>query len=397
MVYKRISIAVLVLISSMQSVVLAEHEFGLTDVNRELIDQHAERFKNWEKTRESRQNLAFYSAVLLGLGYVGYRGYSWWNPMPAAAENIGPHAVQADLVNLAQRVLVLEGVPKDAADDVSWLGWGAGLIKSGFGKGFKLGCGFAAYIASQSVVRAGSSMIQNSILRSPFAAKVSALSDYIMRPRTLVWLLEEECALRPALQNLKKIQDAKLDILRKDPTYENRLVTGTNTLVREVEKVVAHMAFIKEYIADKESYQAQNVDEAMDTITFQLNWILQSTENFLNDCKKGFVSMENFLKVVGSYNANMWSALDAIFEQMQFFGIVQTAVGFIDVSSDSCPLEQDLKSMRAILKPLEYGDNGEEIDRTEEETMKLLKETLISEGVDWILSDIGSSFSSNGR
>ena len=367
---------------------------ALIKVDQTRIDAYKDRFKNWEKKREPRLAMASYMGLAVGAAYTGFALYNLWkdsHPTPAApaAPVVGAVAAKADHDNLVARVILLENAPPAPPVPVGWKKWGTNKLEDGRSAVTR----WIPYMVKGAIISTGSSYISGIILRSPLSEKVTQVGDYMFRSRTMLWLLEKECKLKLALQSLKRGTSSVNLLLQGNPIYKRTLIISVNTLVKEMEKMVGHMEFVKDQLDPLMENEIQSADTMIANVTESLNTILLATQEFLDVTNDQILNLEAFAQVYLKFLKGIGAGIEIMLTQMEAFDYIQAAVGLSDLSSESGdPTAREIDNLRSIVLPRKR-DEAIQIDPWEEMAAAQITNYLIQEGTRKVLTSIVPPFS----
>ncbi|MBA2307455.1 hypothetical protein H0W26_04955 [Candidatus Dependentiae bacterium] len=393
MKYKCLSLLVMMLISTMQVVAMENHQSvqkkslrKLLIVDQKRIEAHKDHWKNWEKARDSRTKIASSTVLMAGLAYAAFTVYKMYNPEREEVV-IKEAATDEEVKGLMLRIANLENHHKPVEDPLpkDWVEWGLKWAKGTLYSGRNLVAGLTCFVAKEALVGAGSSYIMNVLMRSPLESSLLHTGDYFFRPRTTLWLLEKECDLRSALQNIKTIFNSAGSLLQGNPLYHDTVITSINTLVKEAEKIVGHMAFVKDLLSAEKEKDREIAEEIIENVTKTLEQLLKVTEQFLIASDKPFPSIQSFVKCCTSFIKGIELCVSTLLEQMLLFENIQLAAGLSDPSNQLYPT---IESLTHILKPQPGTAEGEEEEDMEQKLFKSAKQFLVKEGVKRVLRSI---------
>ncbi len=381
MKYKCLSLCVMILIG-LRPVVAMEHAEPLEKklvskllvVDQKRIDAHRDSWKNREKARSSGPSFGSYAKIIAGLACVGYSGYTlWYKNQQKPIISYGEKGTKADVRILGLYVKELESrlALTVTAELPTWKQWCIDTLSRS--------CNVVAesipFLIKGALVHHLSSSLVSTVVRLFLPKVIREARGSIFRSPTLLLLLEEECKLRLALQNIKMVLQSADALLHEGTLYRGTVIIAINAFVKETEKVVGHMAFVKDLLPHEKKESSYMAEEIIKTVSKILEQVVQATEQFLVASEKPLENRKAFEACYRPFAKAIETSVASILNQMLFFDNVQSAAGLIDVSQRFYSLAREIDSLRSILKPTGLIKSDEK-----EYLMKNIKVLLVKMG-----------------
>ncbi|MBA3751871.1 hypothetical protein H0X06_03700 [Candidatus Dependentiae bacterium] len=353
--------ALLVFVASMGQICGMESFNSKNPLVKKLDAQQVEEFRDYlnkrEKERVSRQDFvtyAGYTAYGAAVAYFSWRVYHKWNEKPEE----GP-VTREEFNELNQRVLrniPEKKVEEKLEEEKGYMQWGLDYLKGGMSNlksagiaGGSLLYSYVPFMIQSAFVTSGSKLLTNLLWKWPLSSKVSNASDYLFRSATLLWVLEKECNFRRVLIGLKGWMERSDELLIENNFnnnhMKNHLRVLVNSLVRDAEKILGHMHFVKDQLSPDRKSEIEDAESLINGVVFEVNSVIAKTQLFISDehlmYQKGF--LRQFIREISS-------AVNSIIDQMETSYNVQYSVGLYD-DLEPYGVENEFQNIRKLFQP----------------------------------------------